>query len=132
MAQAAIRLVSPSTREKAATWCWNADVGTLAVFQSPDRRTLAQNAAMWATLTEIAEQVEWHGQHLAPDDWKLLFLADMDRGARMVPALDGRGFVNLNTSSSALRVREFAELLDAIYSFAADHNVVLQSSGGRP
>jgi hypothetical protein len=127
MPQAAIRLVSPETRDKASTWCWNADPGTLVTFATPDKRTLAQNAAMWATLTEIAEQVEWHGQRLVADDWKLLFLANMDRGARMVPALDGRGFVNLNTSSSALRVKEFAELLDDIYRFAADHDVVLRT-----
>jgi hypothetical protein len=127
MPQAAIRLVSPETRDKAATWCWNADPGTLVTFATGDKRTLAQNAAMWAALTEIAEQAEWHGQRLVADDWKLLFLANMDRGARMVPALDGRGFVNLNTSSSALRVGEFAELLDDIYRFAADHGVVLRT-----
>jgi hypothetical protein len=128
MPQAAIRLLGPNTREKAATWCWNADPGTLVIFQPRDKRTVAQNAAMWAALTEIAEQLPWHGQHLPADDWKLLFLANMDRGSRMVPALDGRGFVNLNVSSSALRVREFAELLDSIYRFAADHEVVLRTT----
>jgi hypothetical protein len=128
MPQAAIRLASPETREKAATWCWNADPGTLATFATPDKRTLAQNAAMWAMLTEIAEQVEWYGQRLPADDWKLLFLANMGRGLRMVPALDGRGFVNLNVSSSALRVREFAELIDDIHRFAADRGVVLRTA----
>jgi hypothetical protein len=123
MPQAAIRLTSPASREKAATWCWNADAGTLITFSTPDKRTLTQNATMWLWLTAIAERVEWHGQTLTPDDWKLLFLADMGRGMRMVPALDGRGFVNLNVSSSALRVGEFAELLDAILKFAGDHGV---------
>jgi hypothetical protein len=131
MPQAVIRLASPASREKAATWCWNAEPGTSISFTTPDKRTLAQNAAMWAMLTEIAEQVEWYGQHLAPDDWKLLFLADMGRGVRMVPALDGRGFVNLNVSSSALRIPQFAELLDAILKFAVDHDVVLHTSSPR-
>jgi hypothetical protein len=128
MPQAAIRLASPETREKASAWCWNADPGTLVTFATPDKRTAAQNAAMWAALTEIAEQVPWHGQHLPADDWKLLFLANMGRGMRMVPALDGRGFVNLNVSSSALRVGEFAELLDDIHRFAADVGVVLRTA----
>jgi hypothetical protein len=93
-------------------------------FTTANKRTLAQNAAMWAALTEIAEQVPWHNQMLEPDDWKLLFLADMWRGVRLVPSLDGRGFVNLNISSSALKVAEFAELLDAIYRFADEHGVI--------
>ena len=121
-----IRLHQPrQARRKAADcWCWGPTY-TAVTFSAPDKRSLEQNAFMWAMLTEIAEQQLWHGQHLAPDDWKLLFLADMDRGARMVPALDGRGFVNLNTSSSALRVREFNTLLDAIQKFAAEHQIML-------
>jgi hypothetical protein len=128
MAQAAIRLFDRVSREKAARWCWGAEDGTSVTFTSPDKRTLEQNALMWALLTEISEQVAWHGQHLPPDDWKQLFLAGMDRGVRMVPALDGRGFVNLNTSSSALRVREFASLLDDIHKFIADHDVHIRSA----
>jgi NinB protein len=125
MPQAIIRLVNPETRARAAAWCGTADDGTAVTFATPDKRTVEQNAAMWAMLTEIASQVRWHGQQLTPDDWKLLFLADMQRGARMVQALDGRGFVNLNTSSSALRRGEFAELLDAIHKFAAANGVFL-------
>ena len=127
MAQATVRLFSKAERERAAVWCWNAEPGTVVTFATPDKRTLDQNALMWALLTEIAGQVEWHGQRLAPDDWKQLFLAGMDRGVRMVPALDGRGFVNLNTSSSALRVREFASLLDDIHRFIAENDVVVGS-----
>jgi hypothetical protein len=124
MPRASIRLTNDRARHTAAAWCWGAADATLVTFEPPaTKRTLAQNAAMWAALTEIAEQVPWHGQQLVPDDWKLLFLADMERGSRMTPALDGRGFVNLNTSSSALTVTEFATLLDAIYRFAADHDV---------
>jgi hypothetical protein len=128
MAQATIRLSNSSARRTAAQWCYGAEDGTAVTFASPDKRTLEQNALMWALLTEISEQVPWYGQHLAPDDWKQLFLADMDRGVRMVPALDGRGFVNLNTSSSALRVREFGRLLDAIHQFIAEHGVAIRSA----
>jgi|SRR5579864_1420783 len=127
MSQAAIRLTNRWSRERAATWCWGADLGTVVTFQAQDKRTNEQNALMWALLTEIAEQVPWHGQQLAPDDWKQLFLAGMDRGARMVPALDGRGFINLNTSSSALRVAEFARLLDDIQKFIAERGVIVRS-----
>ena len=124
MSQASIRLVSPKARHKAAAWAWSSDPDTLVTFTSPDKRTAAQNAAMWAALTDIAEQVEWDGQMLPPDDWKLLFLAEMHRGERMVKSLSGRGYINLNTSSSALRVGEFAELLEAIHKFSEAMGVV--------
>jgi len=128
MAQATIRLVNDAARRTAVSWVWGSELGTGVTFASPHKRTLAQNAAMWAALTDIAEQVLWHGQRLAPDDWKLLFLADMQRGARMLPALDGRGFVNLNTSSSALTSRELAAMLDAIYKFAAENGVTFRAA----
>jgi len=124
MAQATVRLTSPDTRRRAAEWCYGAEAGTAVTFASPDKRTLAQNARLWAALTDIAAQVIWHGQQLTPDDWRQLFLADMDRGSRMVPALDGRGFVNLNNSSSALKVAEFATLLDSVDTFAKVHGVI--------
>jgi hypothetical protein len=124
MPQAAIRLINDRARHTAASLAWDAAPGTLATFTIPDKRTAEQNALMWVLLTDIADQVSWHGQRLAPDDWKLLFLGELDRGARMVPAISGRGFVSLNTSSSALKVAEFARLLDAIYKFGAEHDVI--------
>lgn len=123
MARAVIRLASERTRQTASDWAWNADEGTLVTFASPDQRTSVQNAAMWAMLTDIAEQVEWDGQWLTPDDWKLLFMAELPREARMVKMISGRGYLNMNTSSSALRVAEFARLLDIISSFAAESGV---------
>jgi len=128
MAQAAIRLITDQARRTAVSWVWGSEAGTLVTFATPQKRTAEQNALMWALLTEVAAQVPWHGQALTPDDWKLLFLANMDRGARMVPALDGRGFVNLNTSSSALKVAEFADLLDEIRKFGIERGVAFGPS----
>jgi len=42
-----------------------------------------------------------------------------------VPAIDGRGFVNLGTSTSALTVSEMVALQDLIEAFAAQHGVTL-------
>jgi hypothetical protein len=127
MAQAAIRLTDIAARRDAVSWVWGSEPETIVRFETPGKRTAKQNAAMWAMLTDIAEQVSWGNQQLTPDDWKLLFLADMDRGSRMAPALDGRGWVNLNTSSSALKVAEFEQLLDAIHKFAAAHGVMFRA-----
>ena len=60
------------------------------------KRTLPQNDRMWAMLTDIAQQLPWHGSKLRPDDWKLIFLDGLKREMRNVPNIDGTGFVNIN------------------------------------
>jgi hypothetical protein len=79
---------------------------------------------MWAMLTDLAAQVKWHGLRLAPDDWKLIFLDALKREVRMVPNLDGNGFVSLGRSSSDLSKAEMTDLIDLISAFGANHGVV--------
>jgi hypothetical protein len=87
------------------------------------KRSLPQNARMWAMLTEIARQVVWHGIKLSADDWKLLFLDALKREVRMVPNLDGNGFVSLGRSSSDLSRAEFGDLMTLIEAFGAERGV---------
>ena len=88
------------------------------------RRSLPQNARMWAMLTDVSRQLPWHGVKLPPDDWKLIFLDALKREVRTVPALDGRGFVNLGRSSSDLSKEEMSDLMELIAAFGAEHGVV--------
>jgi hypothetical protein len=74
-------------------------------------------------LSEIATQVEWHGQKLTPDNWKLLFLNALKQELKLVPNLDGTGFVNLGRSSSNLSKSEFSDLIECAAAFAANHGV---------
>ena len=39
------------------------------------KRSKAQNDRMWPMLNDVSRQVLWHGQRLAPEDWKDLFTA---------------------------------------------------------
>lgn len=39
------------------------------------KRSNPQNRLMWALLQDVSRQVLWHGQRLAPEDWKDLFTA---------------------------------------------------------
>lgn len=87
------------------------------------KRSLPQNDRMWAMLTEIARQLPWHGVTLRPDDWKLLFLDALKREMRMVPNLDGTGFVNINQSSSDLTKSEMSDLIELMGEFGARHGV---------
>lgn len=86
-----------------------------------DRRTLDQNAKLWAMLTDISKQVEWHGNWLTPDEWKTVLTAGLKR-SKVVPGIEG-GFVVIGSSTSQMTRREFGELIDLIDAFGAEHNV---------
>jgi hypothetical protein len=123
MSRAVLILHRQSDRDRASAWVRSAPWGTRITFQEA-KRSSDQNAKMWAMLTEVARQVEWHGQRLSADDWKLVFLAALKAELRIVPNLDGTGFVQLGRSSSDLSVSEMADLLDLIAAFGARQGVV--------
>ena len=85
-------------------------------------RTLEQNARMWATLTDISEQVVWHGLKLTPEEWKHVFTATL-KGQKTVPNLDGTGFIILGQSTRAMSKKEFSNLLELAYAFGAEQGV---------
>jgi hypothetical protein len=123
MTRAVLVLSSPDVRQKAAHWVGKLPPGTRVEFKAP-KRSLPQNDRMWAMLTDLAAQVKWHGLALTPDDWKLIFLDALKREVRMVPNLDGNGFVSLGRSSSDLSKAEMTDLIDLISAFGANHGVV--------
>jgi hypothetical protein len=86
-------------------------------------RSLEANAAMWAKLSEISEQVVWYGKKLSAEDWKTVLTASL-RQTRVVPTIDGDGFVPLGMSTSKMSVKEMSALLDLIDAFAAQQGVV--------
>src|SRR5687768_9426376 len=124
MARALITLHQDSDRQKAVRWAMIAPQGTRLEFKKP-KRTIPQNDKMWSMLTDVAEQLPWHGLKLTPDDYKLIFLDALNREIRMVPNIDGTGFVNLGRSSSDLSKEEMSDLFELIEMFAARHGVTL-------
>lgn len=127
MARASLTLATPADRALLHKWADKLPQGSRIEAKSP-RRSLPQNAKMWACLTEIATHVEWHGLKLSPEDWKLIFLDALKREVRMVPNMDGNGFVNLGRSSSDLTKEEMGYLLELIAMFAANHDVDLRGA----
>lgn len=123
MSRALVTLHGRADRERAIKWITQAKAGTRVEFKGP-KRTLPQNDRMWAALTDVASQLEWHGQKLTPPDWKLVFMASLDREIRICPNIEGNGFVNLGQSSSDLEKNDFGELLELIAAFGAQHGVV--------
>jgi hypothetical protein len=113
-----------STRERARVmkYVCDAPFGTRVEFKAA-KRSLDQNSKMWASLSDISVQLAWHGQKLTPDDWKLVFLDSLKRELRIVPNLDGDGFVNLGRRSSDLTKDEMSQLIELILAFGAKHGV---------
>lgn len=122
MSRATVTLNSKARREQAARWCMTAPDGTRITFAEA-KRTDAQSRLMWDLLTDVARQVRWHGQRLTAEDWKIVFLAGLNQEMRLVPNLDGTGFVNLGRSSSKLSVKEMGELIELILAFGAREGV---------
>lgn len=131
MARALLVLDSNSQKLKAASWVQKAPEGTRVEFKAP-KRTLPQNDRFWSMLTDVAQQLAWHGMRLTADDWKLVFLDALKREIRIVPNINGDGFVNLSRSSSDLSKDEMSDLMEIISAFGAQHGVIFHDPGSLP
>lgn len=129
MSRVAVVLNSRMARERVCRWVMNAPLNTRVEMKEP-KRSLPQNDRMWAMLTDVSRQVAHHGVKLSPDDWKLVFLEALGRELRMVPNLDGTGFVNLGRSSSDLSKAEMTDLIELIFAYGAQHGVVFLDGQG--
>ena len=118
-----IILRTPTIRQFAASYILGAAPDNCVVTFKENTRTLEQNARLWALLTDVSEQVIWYGKKLNPDEWKVVFTASL-RNTRVVPTIDGDGFVPLGLSTSKMSVAEMSALQTLIAAFGAQHNVV--------
>ena len=92
-----------------------------------DTRTAEQNALLWPLLEDVAGQVLWHGVTLTKEDWKLIFMDGLQQEMRIVPNIEGTGFVNLRGRSSTLTKDEFSQLIELIYAFGAREGVTFRT-----
>jgi hypothetical protein len=91
------------------------------VTVQPPTRTLEANAALWALLGEISKQVDWHGNRLTAEEWKIVFTASLKK-QKAVPGIDGN-FVVLGESTRSMTKAEFSDLLTLATAFADEHGV---------
>jgi hypothetical protein len=93
----------------------------MVVEIKPETRTLAQNARLWAMLTDVSKQVDWYGRKLSQEEWKHVFTASLSK-QDVVPGIDG-GFVVLGKSTSKMTKPEMSELQQLIEAFGAQQGV---------
>lgn len=91
------------------------------ISEIKNKRSLEQNAKMWAMLKDIAAQVDWYGQKLTREDWKDMFSAALKQ-FRVVPGVNG-GFVSIGAHTSKMSVQEMSDLIELITAFGIEHRV---------
>lgn len=121
--RAVITLRSQADRDMAAKWAQGVPLGSKIVFHGP-QRSIPQNDALHAALGDIARQRDYHGVKLPVSEWKLLFLDALDAEIRMLPSLDGKRFVSVGKSTSALSKEEFSGLLSIVYAWGNENEII--------
>lgn len=122
MIRPSITLRSATSRQVAASYILDAAPEGCVVTFKEATRSLEQNARMWAMLSDVSEQVEWYGKKLTAEDWKTVFTASL-RNTRVVPTIDGDGFVPLGMSTSKMSVKEMTALIDLIDAFGSQREI---------
>ncbi len=96
-------------------------------------RSSEQNRLLHAALTDIAEQVEWHGKKLSLDVWKRLctaaWLREIGESPEMIPAIDGKGFDVIFERTSKLTVPQMTSLIEWVLAFGAQNGVTFGKDG---
>lgn len=96
--------------------------GSIAEFKDATR-TLEQNSKMWPMLEDISKQVEWYKNWLTREEWKDFFSAIILK-QKVIPNLEGTGFIAVGGRTSKMGKRMFSEMIELMYAFGADHDVV--------
>lgn len=100
----------------------------VTVDEYKPKRSLEQNARLWAILTHIAEQVpDENGRMYSPETW-LEFFKGRFLGKDVI-VVDGETSV-VAKRSSKLKVMEFAEFMTQVEAWGVDHNVKYWSDLG--
>lgn len=85
------------------------------------KRTLDQNAKMWAMLSDIS-RAKPEGRNATPEVWKALFMHACGHASQFEMGLNGQPFP-VGFRTSRLNKLEMAELIETIYEYGARHDV---------
>ena len=117
------QLSHAEARQRAVDAVQTAPDGYVVTIKPPTR-SLEQNAALWALLSEFAERLEWpvNGRmvNMDAEDWKhVLTAAFRQESARLAMGLNG-GVVMLGSRTSKMDKRTFGEFLEFVNAVAAE------------
>jgi hypothetical protein len=100
----------------------NDAVDNSVVTVAKPTRSSEQNARMWASLSDVAN-ARPEGRQWTPETWKSAFLHSLGHQVRFAEGLDGSGPFPMGFSSSALNVKQMADLITVIQEYGDRHEV---------
>lgn len=115
------KLISPHVRSNAIAAINDAPDGWIVTISEP-KRSLEANSKMWAMLADVAN-ARPEGRQWTPETWKCAFLHSLGHQVRFAEGLDGSGPFPMGFSSSALTVKQMADLITVISEYGDRHGV---------
>lgn len=122
-----LKLANQGIRNKARSWLDNAPDGMVIQFKEP-KRSLEQNAKLWAMLGDVSKQANHNGERYSPEVWKALFMSACGYELQMMRGLNGEP-VPMGVSSSSLSVSKMSELIEFISFWCAENGIALSDRG---
>lgn len=116
-------LSNEGVRARAMSFVSKAPLGYRVEIKEP-KRTLEQNDALWAYLTDVAAQREHQGRKYDAETWKSIFMNALGTEMKFVPTLAGDSVFPLGMRSSKLSKREMSDLIEFIVSWGVQHGVI--------
>ena len=113
-------LRGPSQRDFAKSMIDRAPADAVVTIKAATR-SLDQNAALWAALSDIS-RAKPEGRMHTPEVWKCLFMQACGHAVQFELGLDGRPFPT-GFSSSRMTKAEMSDLLDFVFQWGAERGV---------
>ena len=109
------------SREQASKVIAAAPAGSVCEVKAP-RRTLDQNAKLWAMLSDISRAMP-EGRRHTPEQWKCVFMSACGWEVQFLPGLDGNPFP-AGFRSSRMTKKQMADLITFVAAYGDEHGVV--------
>jgi len=120
MTNATLILANDKVRSRAKHWIDIAPVGVVVTFAKP-KRTLDQNAKLWAMITDVSRAMP-DGRRHTTDMWKAIFMQACGHEMQFLNGIDGNPFP-AGFRSSKMNKAQMSEMIEFIYAYGAEHNV---------
>jgi hypothetical protein len=117
---ATLILANDKVRSKAKHWVDIAPAGVVVTFAKP-KRTLDQNAKLWAMLMDISRAMP-DGRRHTTEMWKAIFMQACGHEIQFLMGIDGNPFP-AGFRSSKMTKAQMGEMIEFIYAYGAEHEV---------
>lgn len=133
MSRRVFHLVNDAVRRNARQAIINAPEGYICDISPPTKKRI-QEEKYHAMIGDIAKQVDLIGCRRSAEDAKRLLIdafarvmreagTPLRQEGRILPSLDGSGFVQLGIQSRKFTVKEASEFIEYLYAFGSERSV---------